>query len=229
MTVISSLPKNNNTERKFIMAIEIKSKEREAVKNVVNTFGCVREDTLRKYLSLINTTRSSEDAIIKAVIATTPFERNRTRKLTSFITRGSLARSISFSAADAFDAYVLLLQEHISNSENPENAIREAELVTVSRARYPYDFVASVGEYVYLIMSFNMKDSVRKILHHNKSEKNAHEMLVIVVPNGYGKEEIEGINVEGLYRLAKVNNIESQELNETVAECAISPVLGKDR
>lgn len=194
------------------MAKLIESKERKCIKDAIAVFGCVREETLEKYVELINNTKFYSKSLINDVVLSTLACKYNVAR--SKYVKSSPAAETDITAANAFEAYVALLTEY------PDVCNKESE-VRVSLGRYPYNYVATFNNKTYAFIVYDYTGD-RRLAHHNKSiqsdNDDINEQVVLVIPPGYDLEALDGIILKGIYRIAIIRNNDPQNLTCLLSE-----------
>lgn len=146
------------------MAIEVRSAELECFYQIMKTFGCVRKDSMHKYLLQIK--RYSKMNVKKLIEDT--LKESQTFKLA--IKNGEEyiysvwdyedIYHVNMDIPDAFEVYIALIKKY---------DYKEAQR-NVRRGPHPYDFSVKLNKKTYHILLFD-EDGTYKLLTHNRNMK----------------------------------------------------------
>ena len=176
--------------------IEIKDPTREAVTAIIRNFESVSLESFKELITLINNTGFYADSLIKSNRLC-----NRIYKFKDIpMVKHPALTHININNACAFEVYCKLFKE----CDSEVNNFKE---IKVTKGRYPFDFVASLGDKTYLITVLST-DGIGKLNHYNHSayseSKDDSTIFVAIVPPN-SKKDPETVKINGLHRTAKVS------------------------
>ena len=203
-------------QKGFIMARQIESKERSCIREVVSIFGCVRLKALTEYVELINRTKFSASQLVDSVVSHSMMKRFSVQHIP--MVKNNPSTELDIVSADAFEVYILLLKESVNPAE-------EASGLKISRGRYPYNYVATVGSQTNMILMYD-HEGLRRLVHYNRSEDSSiedpHQTIILTLPSGYDQKHMAGAKIKGQYRVAITRiNTANHEI-----QCLISALYG---
>ena len=203
-------------QKGFIMARQIESKERSCIREVVSIFGCVRLKALTEYVELINRTKFSASQLVDSVASHSMMKRFSVQHIP--MVKNNPSTELDIVSADAFEVYILLLKESVNPAE-------EASSLKISRGRYPYNYVATVGNQTNMILMYD-HEGLRRLVHYNRSEDSSiedpHQTIILTLPSGYDQKHMAGAKIKGQYRVAITRiNTANHEI-----QCLISALYG---
>lgn len=111
----------------------------------------------------------------------------------------------------AFEAFVSLLEE------NPD-AVANLRDLQVDEGKFPYNFVATIGDTLNLFCVLEYGNS-RRLNHYNlmKHDNDSNQVMIVVAPTNCGVD-VDTVAVEGPHRIAKIGISSTGQLSCTLSE-----------